>query len=43
LCIFVLDLEPPLPPKLGIRPPVEGFRLDFRFLVVFGGDSIPAI
>jgi hypothetical protein len=36
-CIFVLDLDPP---KLRVRPPIEGFRLGPRFLVGFGGDSI---
>jgi hypothetical protein len=28
-------------PKLRIRPPIEGFRLDPRFLVELGFDSIP--
>jgi hypothetical protein len=36
-CIFVLNPDP----KLRIRPPIEGFRLDSRFSVVFDGDSIP--
>jgi hypothetical protein len=33
----VLDLDLP---KLRIRPPIEGFRLDPRFLVKLGFDLI---
>jgi hypothetical protein len=35
----VLDHDPP---KLRIRPTIEGFRLDPRFLVELGCDSIPS-
>jgi hypothetical protein len=34
----MLDLDPP---KLRIRPPIEAFRLDPRFLVEFDGNLIP--
>jgi hypothetical protein len=37
LCIFVLDHDPQTP----IRPPIEVFRLEPRFLVELGCDSIP--
>jgi hypothetical protein len=36
--MFVLDLDPP---ELQIRPSIEGFRLDPRFLVELGSDLIP--